>query len=183
LELLSEFYVGVIPPDDPLYRSVGYISWLGQIEKQLISIRQQLQQHASLHNPGDQSEDVAVKELFVLATLVYFERKSSQLVGSSSKTDNWIEDAFLILSKIKHCNKPFPLLIFGLEARTDSRRLLILEIVDRTTEKANAGGIVSLRKLLLKAWVQHDLKDDEDMRSQRESCFFLGICNFVFCLL
>jgi hypothetical protein len=118
LELLSKFSVGALTPDDPNYRSIEYISWLNQIEKQLSSIRRELQQHGSPHDPGYQSESVAVKELFVLATLPYLERKSKQLDGPSGKTEKWIEDAFLILSKLEHCNKPFPLFIFGREART-----------------------------------------------------------------
>src|SRR4051812_43335557 len=83
LELLYEFCLGMLSPDNPRYRSVEYISWLGQIEEQLVTIRQQLQQHTSPHDSGNESEGVVVKELFVLATLVYVERKSSQLVGSS----------------------------------------------------------------------------------------------------
>lgn len=183
MEILSQFSVGVLSPNDPQYRSIEYISWLQQIENKLSSIRRELQQHASLHDLGNQSESVAVKELFVLAALLYFERKSKQLVGPSNKTDEWIEDAFQISSTIEYCNKPFPLFIFGLEARTDSRRLLILDIIDRTIEKANVGGLVSLRELLVKLWVQDDLNAEGNVDYKKSSCFFLSICNFVPCLL
>lgn len=183
LEILSELCAGVLSPDDPHYRSTVYISWLYQIENQLSSIRRELQRNASLHDLGYQSESVAVKELFVLAALLYMEKKSKQLVGTSSKTDKWIEDAFLVLSRIGHCNKPFPLFIFGFDARTDCRRLVILEVIDRTIKKANAGGLVSLRELLIKLWIQDDLNAEENIDFESNSCFFLSNCNFVPCLL
>ncbi|RDW73591.1 hypothetical protein BP5796_07033 [Coleophoma crateriformis] len=183
LEILSELCTGVLSPDDPRYRSTVYISWLDQIENQLASIRQELEHNVSLPDIGYQSESVAVKELFVLAALLYMERKAKQLVGTSSKTDKWIEDAFLILSKIDHCNKPFPLFIFGFDARTDLRRRVILEVIDRTIKKANARGLVSLRFLLLRLWIQDDLNAEGNLDLESNSCFFLSKCNFVPCLL
>jgi len=183
LELLSEFSGGQLTPDDPNYHSIEYISWLNRIEKQLSSIRGELQRHGSPHDLENQSESVAVKELFVLATLLYLERKSTQLVGPSSKTDGWVEDAFLILSRVEHCNKPFPLFIFGREARTDSRRLLILRIIDWTMKKANARSLASLREMLVKLWVQDDLNVEGNADDQRNACFLLKFCNFVPCLL
>lgn len=155
------------------------------MEDQLSSIRRELQQDASPYDLGSQSESVAVKELFVLAALLYMEKKSKQLVGTSSKTDQWIADAFLILSRIEYCNKPFPLFIFGFDARTDSRRLVVLSVIDQTIKKANAGagGLVSLRKLLVKLWIQDDLNGGGNIDFESNSCFFLSNCNFVPCLL
>jgi hypothetical protein len=82
LEILSELCAGILSADNPHYRSIMYISWLHQIEDQLSSIRQELQHNAALHDLGYQSESVAVKELFVLATLMYMEKKS---INSSSE--------------------------------------------------------------------------------------------------
>ncbi|CRG83806.1 hypothetical protein PISL3812_01162 [Talaromyces islandicus] len=183
MELFSEFCYNVLTPDDPRYFSTEYISWLGYIENQLISTREQLTERVPLLEINGDSESLAVKELFVLAVLVYFTKKSTKLIGSSSKTNEWIESAFQILSETKHCNKPFPLFIFGLEARTDSRRLLILDVIDSTSKKFNARGLVSVRKLLLKAWVQYDLHAGDDLRQDRDMCYFLGVFNFVPCLV
>jgi hypothetical protein len=183
LKILSELCAGVLSADNPHYHSTIYIFWLHQIEDQLSSIRQELQQNAALHDLCYQSESVAVKELFVLATLVYMEKKSKQLIGASIKTDEWIEDAFLILSRIDHCNKPFPLFIFGFDARTDRRRLVILEVIDRTMKKANTGGLASLKELLVKFWIQDDLNAGGNIDFESNSCFFLSNCNFVPCLL
>jgi hypothetical protein len=183
MELFSEFCYNVLSPDDPRYFSVEYISWLGNIENQLISIREQLQQRVALPDFNGDSESFAVRELFVLAILVYFTKKSTKLIGSSSKTNEWIESAFQILSEIEHCNKPFPLFIFGLEARTDNKRALILDLIDCTAEKFNGRGLVAVRNLLVKSWVQYDLHAGDYLRQGRDMCSFLSICNFVPCLI
>ena len=146
-------------------------------------IRQELQQDASPHILGPQSETTAVKELFVLATLLYFERKSKQLTGPSNKTDKWIDDAFLILSEIEYCNKPFPLFILGREAQTDHRRLLVLDIIDRTIKKNNAIGLVSLREMLPKLWIQDDLNAGGNAEDTANWCSLLSDSDFVVCLL
>jgi hypothetical protein len=186
MELFSEFCYNVLSPDDPRYFSADYISWLRNIENQLISIREQLQLRQRVSHRPDlnvDSESSTVKELFVLAVLVYFTKTSPKLIGSSSKTKEWIESAFQILSETRLCNKPFPVFIFGLEAREDSRRLLILDVIDSTIEKFNTRGLTSVRKLLLKAWVQYDLHVEDDLRQDRDMCYFLGVCNFVPCLV
>ncbi|PVH70120.1 hypothetical protein DL98DRAFT_146081 [Cadophora sp. DSE1049] len=183
LELLSEFQVGVLLPDDPQYRSAEYITWMIEIEEQLCSIRRELQRHTTQSDLGNQSESITVKQLFVLATLLYVERKSKQLSGPSGKTKEWIEDAFLLLSKIEYCNKPWPLFVFALEARTDSRRLLILDIIDRSIPKTSSGGLVALRELIVKVWVQDDLSTEENADYGRNLCPVQSVCNFIICLL
>lgn len=184
LGLLSECSIGVLSPDDPNYGSVEYGSWLDGIESQLSSIRQELQQNDSHCMSGTQSESVEVKELFVLASMLYFERVSKQLVGPSLRTDKITDDAFELFSRVETCNKPFPLLIFGgLETQTDSRRLTILEVIDRTMKETRAGSLVALRDLLVRLWVQDDLNADGSLYYIKASCFFLRMCNFVPCLL
>lgn len=184
MELLFDFNAGVLSPNDPHYRSVEYRSWLNQIEMHLSAIRKELQQDTSLHDLNTQSESVAVKELFLLATLLYLERKSKRLFGPSTKTDKLTDDAYLILSKIDRCNKPFPLFIFGSEAQTDDRRRLILDIIDQSTKETNTGRLVVLREVLPKLWVQDDLNAGGNLDYEKSSCRFLTICSLVpLCLL
>jgi hypothetical protein len=183
VELLAEFCSGMLTPDDPKYCSAEYISWLSKIETQLCCIRREMQQLGHLHDPDRESESVAVKELFVLAIQLYVERGSKQLVGTSKKTDEWIEDAFSILSEIEQCNKPFALFILGREARTDERRLLILQIIDRTMEGSNAGNLAFWRECLTKVWVRQDLNAGGDVDQPRTACSILSFANFVPCLL
>jgi hypothetical protein len=173
----------VLLPDDPQYRSAEYITWMIEIEEQLCSIRRELQQHTTQSDLGNQSESITVKQLFVLATLLYVERKSKQLSGPSGKTKVWIEDAYLLLSKIEYCNKPWPLFVFALEARTDSRRLLILDIIDRSIPKTSSGSLVALRELIVKLWVQDDLNIEENADYGRNLCPVQSVCNFIICLL
>jgi hypothetical protein len=115
--------------------------------------------------------------------LLYVEKKSSQLVGLSYKTSEWIEEAFRIISITRDCNKPFPLFMFGLEAHTDRKRLLILDTIDRTIQKANIGGLIYLRRLLIKAWIQNDLSARYNADVADNACPLLAVCNFVPCLI
>ncbi|CAN5195787.1 hypothetical protein BH09PAT1_BH09PAT1_8710 [soil metagenome] len=183
MELLSGLVVGILSPDDPNYRSTQYISWLEQIKDQLSSLRQDLHQHAFGNEVPYQSESVAVRELFVLATLLYLERQSTQLVGPSAKTDELAKDGFTIFSKLDQCNKLFPLFTFGCEAQTDSRRLLILDIIDRTLKNVNTSSLIFLREVLVKLWVLTDLDIERSVPDTRSSCFFLETSNCVLCLL
>lgn len=180
--LLSEVIIGARTPDDPAYCSTEYSSWLEQIERRICSIRQELQLQRSLSDLGDQSESVAIKEVFVIATFVYFERKSKQLVGASSKTDEWIEDGFKILAKLESCNKSFPLFIFGREARVESRRLLILQMIDKSMKNSTVSSLSTLRHLLLKLWIQDDLDIIGDGDDQRKGCWIIRNSDFVQCL-
>lgn len=183
LELLSGLVVGIVSPDDPNYRSTQYISWLEQIKDRLSSLRRDLRQHAFGNEVTHQSESVSVRELFVLATLLYFERQTTQLVGPSAKTDELVNGGFAILSELDQCNKPFPLFTFGCEAQTDSRRLLILNIIDRTLKNVNTSSLILVREVLVKFWVQGDLDIERSVPDTRSSCFFLETANVVLCLL
>jgi hypothetical protein len=183
LTLLSEINIGARAAGDPAYCSAEYNSWLEQIERRMCSIRQELQQQRSLSDLEHKSESVAVQELFVLATLVYFERKSKQLIGASSKTDQCLEDGFEILAKLESCNKPFPLFVFGREAQVDSRRLLVLQVIDKTIKKSTVSNLSTLKSLLLTLWVQDDLNVRENGDQHRNGCWIMQTRNFAQCLL
>jgi hypothetical protein len=119
-----------------------------------------------------------------LATLVYFERASKQLTGRSSKTDKWIQDAFRILSDIGDCNTLFPLFIFAREARSDDRRLLILQVIDRTIPKETSMSTIAwLRQIVVKFWVQDDLCADQSAGQLGVMCSILQFSDSVPCLL
>lgn len=177
---MAEFSYNALTPEDSDYRSGRYVSWVEQIENQLFSIREKLQQPVSAYDL-DESENSSVKELFVLAALIYIGRKSKQL-GRSSNLEELVEEAYLILPKLEHCNKPFPLYIFGLEARTDDRRLLILGIIDRSIEKLNAYNLLSLRDTLSSSWVQDDLNVKGNAYRDGNGCY-LSASIYVPCML
>jgi hypothetical protein len=79
---------------------------------------------------GTQSADVADMELYRLATLIYLGRAADSL--GKENASKWIGKAFIILQRLDAYPRPFPLLIFGLEATTDEQRIALFDLVSKT---------------------------------------------------
>jgi hypothetical protein len=183
LGLLSEFDFGVVAPDNPRYVSDEYLTWLNSVGERLLALRKKLQLESLAPNLDRQSESVAVKEFFVLATLIYFERRSRHMAGHSSKVNAWVEEAFQVMKRIDHCNLPFPIFIIGLQLQTDDdKRQQLLELIDRSMKASNIYRLTPLRELLTTLWVQQDLNYDTDGYGITP-CRILELCSCVPCLL
>lgn len=103
--------------------------------------------------------DIADMELYRLATLIYLGRAANSLgqeIGS-----RWIEKAFSILERLDAYPRPFPLLIFGLEATTDEQRITLLDIISRTENIVATRSLSFIRLMIQSIWVQDDLADKE----------------------
>lgn len=159
------------------------------MEDMLLNIRSQLQrEEAEMNTSTTQSESNLVKELFIIAAVLYIEQTSTGRSPSMQKTE-WINDALEIFSRIPYCNKPFAYVIFGCEARTDRDRAVVLDVLDRTIASKSHGLLHPLRDILLKTWVHDDLNAtgmQTHMLAEtyyNNSCLILGTAHSVTCLV
>ena len=102
---------------------------------------------------------VTVLELFQLATLIYLERTTAKLPGPSPKLVELVDRAFIMLHELETCQWPFPLLIFGYEARDDTERALILHVIEKTMQADHFQNFGSLRTMIRFVWTQDDLSE------------------------
>jgi hypothetical protein len=104
---------------------------------------------------GTQTADVADVELFRLATLIYFGRAADSIGQENSS--KWVGKAFTILSRLDAYLRPFPLLIFGLEATTDDQRSALFDLISKTENSMPLRSLSFIRLMIQSVWVQDDL--------------------------
>ncbi|KFY00747.1 hypothetical protein O988_03109 [Pseudogymnoascus sp. VKM F-3808] len=141
----------------PQYHNAEYRKYLDGLELRLT-------ESISLPSPDigaatrEVNEEMSpVLELFRISALVYLERASRNFSGQSTKLDQWVEDSFSILTNLNTCQHPFPLFILGCEARTDSRRIAVLDLIAKTEEHLYVRDLQEVRELIQSMWVQEDL--------------------------
>lgn len=101
-------------------------------------------------------------KLYKLAALVYLERASTNLSGSSEKLDRWIDDAFSIMESMEICHQPFIIFLFGCEAHSDERRIFILELIQRTRDTMRRS-LTAVHRMIQAVWLQGDLSTDREV--------------------
>ena len=162
LLLLSEVFGATLYPWNPRYHTDEYQEYIDGLESRLKNL--------SLTGLGAGTalsvvtEDLdQVLELFRLAGLVYLERISKNFSGQSRKLDTWTEKAFLIFNKLDTCRNTFPLFVFGCEARTDDRRMMILKLIAKTERNPHLRNLLDTKVLIQSAWIQDDLQVDGEV--------------------
>lgn len=158
IRLLSEVCSTILYPWGPQYHDDEYREYLDGLELRLTKRISLTGPDIGAVPPGVIKEISPVLELFRLATLVYLERASKNFSGQSTKLDQWTDDAFTILTKLNVCQYPFPLFIFGCEARSDSRRMAILDLIAKTEEHLHMRNVLDVRDLIQSMWVLEDLE-------------------------
>ncbi|KAK4061986.1 transcriptional regulator family: Fungal Specific TF [Trichoderma aggressivum f. europaeum] len=152
----------LVEPHDPRAQAIEYQSRLCSLESTLIN-----DSVAKTTTPGsDEGEDIIVAELYQLATLVYLLNGSSSSRIPDHQLDGLIDRGFCLIRKLRTCERCFPLLILGSEARTDEERMLLLELIHKTGAKHNESSLMRVRAGLEMVWSQRDLEADEDEYSE-----------------
>ncbi|KAJ5675523.1 hypothetical protein N7462_008420 [Penicillium macrosclerotiorum] len=117
-------------------------------------------------------------ELFQLATLVYLSRTSGNILEPAAETQQRIERAFSIFSQLNSCERQFPLLILGCEARTEVERRTVLDVLSRTEKGASSRSLFLTRRLIQAIWVQDDLSQGQINYTEKLSAI-LSCCTIL----
>ncbi|KAI3327809.1 hypothetical protein HD806DRAFT_484001 [Xylariaceae sp. AK1471] len=102
-------------------------------------------------------------ELFRAAVLVYIARVCETKFGELRDLTPLLDRAFIQIEQLHTCERLFPIFILGCEAKTDERRIAILDLVRRTEENTTVRSLECLRRALDSVWIQDDLHADQDM--------------------
>ncbi|KAM0249710.1 hypothetical protein ACHAQJ_008912 [Trichoderma viride] len=147
----------LVEPHDPRAQTTEYQSQLRSLEGALISSPVP----KTTITESDEGEDI-IAELYQLATLVYLWNGSASPCIRDRQLDAVIDRAFYRIRKLSTCERSFPLIILGSEARNDEERMLLLELVHRTEAKHNDSSLMRIKGGLEMVWSQRDLEADED---------------------
>ncbi|KAF5624143.1 protoporphyrinogen oxidase [Fusarium sp. NRRL 25303] len=134
LYLLSEAFNAATVPSDPRYETKAHRSHLETLDWKLRNLEKKGPDNNASAHTAHPAFDLVV-ELYRLSTLIYLRRASAGILSLDQKFTTWVGQAFELLERLPACQWPFPLLIFGCEAESDRQRMIILDVMDRTTVK------------------------------------------------
>lgn len=106
---------------------------------------------------GEETQETKTQHVFTLALLVYLERASGGIPETSKKLSMRLEKGFVLLSQLDSLVRLFPLFILGCEARSDEDRLVVLDLISRTKDAAQARNLGDLEEIIQSVWAQDDL--------------------------
>ncbi|KAI1274477.1 fungal-specific transcription factor domain-containing protein [Xylaria sp. FL0933] len=119
---------------------------------------------SNIAHDGDENTQL-VTELFSLALLTYLGRATSDLLPElGDKIEQHIERAYCIFSNLEYCDRQFPLLILGCEARNEEERIVFLDLLSRTQDRSQAAPLVQVETLVKASWAQSDLADHAGLK-------------------
>jgi len=110
--------------------------------------------------PQDNSAKKVAK-LYRLAGLIYLYRACKGLSSTSPSVKTAVEAGFSIMAGLTICDRAFPLVILGCEARCDGDRLMVLDLLRRTRECRKIGNFGMAQQFIEASWAQDDLSPDE----------------------
>lgn len=104
----------------------------------------------------------AMDEVFELAALVYLNRMLGPLLDDQPlRTQQRIDQAFAVLSRLNSCERQYPVFILGCEARTDEQRAIVLDLISKTEGNLASRSFKHIKLLLDVIWAQDDLVDGQ----------------------
>ncbi|KAF2264811.1 hypothetical protein CC78DRAFT_494590 [Lojkania enalia] len=110
-------------------------------------------------NPNETPCSALAVGVYQRAILIYLNRALGNLLGQSARIQKCIDELFTIFSQAQSCVRQFPLFILGCEARTDSQRTIILDLISRTEKKVSSRSLSQVKMLIQAMWAQDDLAD------------------------
>ena len=132
---------------------------IDRLERKLVHAKQHVPpaepSNTIASSSSDNTADVA--ELYRLAGLIYLYRACKSLPSTSPRVKEAIESGFAILRNLTTCDRPFPLLIIGCEARTDEDRLIVLDLIRRSRAHRKIGNLGVAKRFVEAYWAQSDL--------------------------
>ncbi|RDW71013.1 hypothetical protein BP6252_07576 [Coleophoma cylindrospora] len=152
----------LLEPSDPQHGTESHESYLRSLQWKLmrIPIPNIADEPFQVHSHTEAAENVDM-ELYRLASLVYLARIAGPLLQNKGGVHKFIERAFVLFSRLGIYRRPFPLLIFGLEARTDNRRIALLDLITETENTTPVRNLGVVKSMIQSIWVQDDLAREE----------------------
>lgn len=127
----------------------------------------------------DSDDTTLVMKLYQLAMLLYLNRSSEGLIDQPIRTQQQIDQAFVILPRLSSCRQQFPIYIIGCESRTDEQRAVILDVILRTETLSSSRSFNHCKRLLQASWAQDDLAEWNNISYRSKLTSTIGLAEFV----
>ncbi|KAK1570177.1 fungal-specific transcription factor domain-containing protein [Colletotrichum navitas] len=111
----------------------------------------------------DSEDATLVLQLYQLAILLFFDRCFESLIDQPIRTQQYLDKAFAIVSRLRSCKEQFPIHVIGCEARTDQQRSVVLDVISRTEKMGSSRSWSDCKRILHAVWAQDDLADGNDI--------------------
>jgi hypothetical protein len=108
-----------------------------------------------------EDEHSVATELFKLATQIYLNRVTGDLLDQAESIQANLNRAFALFSQMNCCERQYPLFVIGCEARTDEQRLTVLDLISRTEKRSSSRSLNHIKILVQALWAQDDLAEKE----------------------
>ncbi|KAH6645304.1 fungal-specific transcription factor domain-containing protein [Truncatella angustata] len=160
LDLVCQAVDAVFDRDDPRHLSKAHIETIRSLE---IRTRNAEQRHTSVSETAllELSYAANIAELYRLATLVYLCRVGRGAPHDSQGVQELVKESFTLLDRIKFCERPWPLFVIALEARTEESRQTVLTVLEESLRRRPLGSVYLTSRMIRDAWVQQDLRDGD----------------------
>jgi hypothetical protein len=171
LFLLYQTFAYTLDSSNSKYHSSDYRSYIKQLKYDFETLEEFPTK--DIDNISIQeTTNKSILELYRLGGLLYLNRISDNFSGQSSDIDIWTDKAFLLLERLNSINQPFPLFIFGCEAKSERKRGIILDLIWRSEEIPFARSLKQVSEMIQLVWVQDDLSEGTlDYRHKLDAIF------------
>lgn len=158
LDLLCQAIDAVYEPGEPDYQSESHLKLVRSLEIRLKYLQQRQSTVVPLDGP-ETTQGTIVAELFRLATLIYLLRMAKGEPESSKSVTTVVEQAYEVLSQLDYCERPWPLFVIALEARSEEHRMSMLRVLEKSLKRRPLGPMTLVNKMIPDAWTQQDLRN------------------------
>ncbi|PPJ58373.1 hypothetical protein CBER1_10782 [Cercospora berteroae] len=133
------------------------------LEEKLRGVRQTFSPDEASQSTSDQiTTSAATAELYRLASLLYLLRVVP-VHGDEAQRLFSLQQAFAALEQVRVATSPWPVFMVACEARTEERRVEILDILDSMDAARNVGNVRITRDIIQTVWKQQDLRGSADV--------------------
>jgi hypothetical protein len=160
MDLICQVIDAVLDHDDVGYQSESHMAIIKSLEIRLQNLEQR---HSGISDidSGEAAHQVRVAELFRLAALIYLLRLAKGESVGLKAYNLAVASAFDVMEQCAFCERPWPMFIIGLEARTDEQRSVILTVFKASLQRQPHGTMSLADRMVRDAWTQQDLCGDE----------------------
>ncbi|EGR47030.1 uncharacterized protein TRIREDRAFT_109410 [Trichoderma reesei QM6a] len=158
LDLLCQTIDAVYEPDDPNLQSESHLKQIRSLEIRLKSLQQRQSSISPLNTP-DSNQETTVAELYRLAAIIYLLRMAKGEPDNAKSVLQVVDQAYETLNRLEYCERPWPLFVVALEARSEEHRRDMLRVLGKSLEKRPLGPMALVNRMIPDAWTQQDLRE------------------------
>ncbi|PTB63016.1 hypothetical protein BBK36DRAFT_1171822 [Trichoderma citrinoviride] len=161
LDLLCQTIDAVHEPGDPDYQSESHLKLVRSLEIRLKYLQQRQSSVAPFDSP-ESTQETTVAELYRQAAIIYLLRMAKGEPESAKCVLQAVDQAYETLNRLEYCERPWPLFVIALEARSEEHRRDMLRVLKGSLARRPLGSMALVNRMIPDAWTQQDLRESVD---------------------